>query len=149
MIFPPFRSEEWIKSLIESQTCPEEVLSGIDLTPKYMRDNPAAGLYPEKVAATKESIRRALFRHSLFKIQNIEVTVESCGADRAILSIAATKSWFNWETPVTEELWKVDRCGSVREYTVKYYSEGDDGFSTKVVPRAVGDKIRMLRYYFS
>jgi hypothetical protein len=50
---------------------------------------------------------------------------------------------------LSEELWKIDRCGSQRQYFVRYYREGDDGFSTRVFPGMFGDKIGMLKYYFS
>jgi hypothetical protein len=49
---------------------------------------------------------------------------------------------------VSEEIWKIDRCGSERDYFVRYYREGDDGFSTRVFPGNFMDKIGMLRYYF-
>jgi hypothetical protein len=158
--FPPFRSEEWIKELVDSMYVPPSVLEGIDITPEYMANNPTANLYRNKASAAKDQIRRALFRHALFKIQNIEVT-NTCRDDRILVSIQKTadSSFFrdgldkitNPDTQkiLSEELWKIDRCGSQRQYFVRYYREGDDGFSTRVFPGMFGDKIGMLKYYFS
>jgi hypothetical protein len=157
--FPAFRSDEWVKTLINTETCPEEILKGIDLTPGYMASNPAAALYLNKSKETREQIRRALFRYALFKIQNVEVSHE-CRADRALVSVGKGPGSLvrdmidrvmNEDSTklVSEEIWNVDRCGSNRSYAVRYYREGADGFSTKVFPVRFLDKIAMLRYYFS
>jgi len=139
---------------------PTEVLKDVDLTPEYMANNPTANLYRNKAAAAKDQIRRALFRHALFKIQNIEVT-SSCRDERVLSSISrvGTSSIFrdtldsisNPESQkiLSEELWTIKRCGYFREYFVRYYREGDDGFSTRVFPKQMMDKIGMMRYYFS
>jgi hypothetical protein len=159
--FPQYRSEDWLKILLESGYSHPEVLSGVDLTPEYMAANPSAALYRNKSLAAKEQIKRTLFRHALFKIQNIEVVDGSCKSDRILLGVRqSTESSLsarvmdkisNHESTrfVCEEMWTINRCGKDREYAVRYYREGDDGFSTRVVPVSFSDKINMLRYYFS
>lgn len=159
--FPAFRSEEWIRSLLVY--CHPDVLSGVDLTPKYMEASPSAGLYISKANGAKEQIRRTLFRHAIFKIQNVEVTDRSCTTDRYLTSVNASPAgpaqrvrsalidlWTdNSSRLISEEIWNIDRCGSNRPYYVRYYREGDDGFSTRVVPQKVSDIFGMLRFYFS
>ena len=46
-----------------------------------------------------------------------------------------------------EEIWSVDRCGQTAEFSVKYFKEGGDGFSTYVWPRGLLDKWNALKYY--
>lgn len=159
--FPAFRSEAWIQQLIGSLFCPSEVLANADLTPAYMASNPSAALYKSKANEAKEQIRRALFRHSLFKIQNVEVTDSSCRIDRVVKSIALASSGSlsglimdvlakdKESTFFREEIWTVDRCGTDHQYAVRYYREGADGFSSRVVPLGLMDKIAMMRFYFS
>lgn len=161
-VFPHFRTAEWISSLIDSQYCHPDVLLNVDLTPTYMAQNPAAGLYIAKSNAAKEQIRRTLFRHALFKIQNVEVTKSSCLEHRSLLSVESANGntthslWdkalgVSPETTklIAQELWTIDRCGSKRPYWVRYYKEGDDGFSTRIIPDKFLDKIAMLRFYLS
>jgi hypothetical protein len=159
--FPAFRTTEWLNSLIDSLYVFPSVLANIDLTPEYMANNPTANLYRAKAAAAREQIRRALFRHALFKIQNIEVTFENCREDRQLLSVQQVShqsflrnGWDKIMNPesqqlVSEELWTIDRCEKKRVYLVRYFKEGDDGFSTRVVPRNIIDAIGMFRYYFT
>lgn len=159
--FPAFRSDLWVQGLVDNHVCPPEVLKGVDMTPDYMASNPSAALYVNKARETREQIRRALFRHALFKVQNVEVTTD-CKLDRQLVSITANRAdqsllrnsldaIFNDESSklVSEEIWNVERCGSVRPYAVRYYKEGADGFSTKVFPIKFLDQIAMIRYYFS
>ena len=158
--FPAFRSDEWLKSLINSLYVYPRVLENVDLTPEYMANNATATLYRNKAAAAKEQIRRALFRHALFKIQNIEVTF-SCREDRVLESVEKViegsflrDSWDKVMNPesqklVQEELWTIDRCEKKQQYFVRYYKEGDDGYSTRVVPRSIADLVGMFRFYFS
>ena len=159
--FPQFRSEDWLKSLVDSGYSHPDVLSEVDLTPEYMASNPSAALYRNKSSAAKEQIRRTLFRHALFKIQNVEVVDGNCKSDR-ILSCVRKSSEnsisgqvmdkiLNHETTrfLSEEIWTINRCGKDRQYAVRYYREGNDGFSTRIVPMSLLDKINMLRYYFS
>ena len=160
-VFPQFRSEAWIRTLIDSQYAHPGVLRDVDLTPQYMANCAAAALYKSKSAATIEQIRRALFRHALFKIQNAEVTTASCSKDRILESIEKVPNpqWTHSLLDklvleentkfIAEEVWKVDRCGSPREYFVRYYREGEDGFSTRVLPGRFFDRLGLLRYYFS
>ena len=161
--FPAFRTAEWIKELIDSQYCFPGILEHVDLTPEYMASTSSAALFKTKSLAAKEQIRRALFRHSLFKIQNTEVTFVSCKDPRILLEVSSsTREGEGWSAKlidrflnekttqfVSQELWTVDRCGSPREYAVRYYREGPDGFRTRVIPRSVVDKVGLLRYYFS
>jgi len=159
--FPPFRSDEWLKSLIDSLYVYPNVLEHVDLTPAYMANNSAATLYKNKAAAAKEQIRRALFRHALFKIQNIEVTFDDCRDNRVLESVERIAdrsvfrdSWDRMMNPesqklVQEELWTVDRCNNKRQYLVRYFKEGDDGYSTRVVPRGFRDMVGMFRFYFT
>ena len=159
--FPAFRSQSFLTELVDSQYYHPQVLLDVDLTPEYMASNSMAALYVSKAAAAKEQIRRALFRHALFKIQNVEVTASRCDEDRILMDVAKVEDskklhavvdkLFGNENQklVREELWKVDRCGKVREYAVRYYREGDDGFSTKVVPYSWTDRIGLIRYYYS
>ena len=163
--FPAFRSAEWINDLIDNHVCFPSVLQTVDLTPDYMTSSGSASLYKTKSSAAREQIRRALFRHSLFKIQNAEVTYASCSDPRTLLDVTLTKNQDSGgsisgrlfdlvckETStsfIAEELWAVDRCGSRREYLVRYYREGKDGFSTRVIPNSLLDKFALVRYYFS
>ena len=159
--FPQFRSEAWIRSLLESQYCHPAVLADVDLTPEYMASNPSAALYKNKSNMAKEQIRRALFRHALFKVQNVEVTDSTCKDDRVLTEIVRTtqESFFSTSVDrlvndegtkfVSEEVWNIQRCGEPVQYSVRYYREGNDGFSTRVVPHSFLGKIGMLRYYFS
>jgi len=157
--FPAYRTVEWIADIIDSQFCFPSVLANVDLTPDYMTASASAVVYKTKSEAAKEQIRRALFRHSLFKIQNAEVTF-SCKEKRSLLRVVASpgsisgKAFdiFSKEEAMkflSEEVWTVDRCGSQRDYFVRYYREGKDGFSTRVIPASFGDKLALLRYYFS
>lgn len=164
--FPAFRSAEWINDLIDNHVCFPSVLQTVDLTPDYMTSSGSAALYKTKSSAAREQIRRALFRHSLFKIQNAEVTYASCSDQRTLLDVVSLTNnqdlggsvsgrLFDLvckETStkfIAEELWTVDRCGSKREYLVRYYREGKDGFSTRVIPNSLLDKFALMRYYFS
>jgi hypothetical protein len=158
--FPAFRSDEWIQQIIAEQWCPPEVLKGVDLTTAYMAANPSAAIYVKKADETKEQMKRALFRHSLFKVQNIEVTSD-CRSDRILRSIGPnmggsfSRDFVDKLTnpdstkKIHEEIWEVERCGSVHEYAVRFYREGDDGFSTKVFPLNWKDKYAMFKFYFS
>ena len=158
--FPAFRTPQWISSLIDSLYVHPRILKDIDLTPEYMANNATANLYRNKTAAAKEQIRRALFRHALFKIQNIEVTFD-CREDRVLESVekVATQSFVRdgWDRVMNpesqklllEEVWTIDRCSKKREYLVRYYKEGDDGFSTRVIPRSFLDMVGMFRFYFT
>ena len=158
--FPAYRSDDWVRKIIDDHLCPQELLHGVDLTPAYMAANPSAALYANKARETREQIRRALFRHALFKVQNVEVT-DSCRADRILTSVHPFEGYSlsrdfldkisieDTTKKIHEEVWEIDRCGSRRLYAVRYYREGQDGFSSKVFPISVSDKIAMLRYYFS
>mmetsp|Transcript_106362 Transcript_106362/g.184946 ORF Transcript_106362/g.184946 Transcript_106362/m.184946 type:complete len:185 (+) Transcript_106362:46-600(+) len=158
--FPAFRSEKWIKTEFDKIRPPSEVLHGTDLTPAYMANYPTAGLFPGKVAQVREQIRTALFRQALFKVQNVEVTyMEECRDPRVIMQIAASNQrsllgnaidW--WNNPkdvemIRDELWSIDRCGHSADYSVRYYKEGADGFSSFVRPTGVRDTWNALRYY--
>ena len=159
--FPAFRSDDWIKQLVASLYCPPEVLASADLTPEYMATNPSAALYKNKATEAKEQIRRALFRHSLFKIQNVEVTDSSCRIDRVMKSIVSgSPNSYSGQLMdlaakdkeskfMLEEIWTIDRCGTDHKYAVRYYREGADGFSARVVPLGFMDKIAMMRFYFT
>jgi hypothetical protein len=157
--FPAYRSADWLKDLVDSLYVHPRVLFGVDITPEYMANNSTAALYRNRADAAREQIRRALFRHALFKIQNIEVTFD-CRDDRILESVdkvdrsVIRDTWDRLMNPesqklLSEELWTIDRCEKKRKYLVRYYREGDDGFSTRVVPRSLVDGIGMFRFYFN
>jgi len=158
--FPAYRSDDWVRKIVADHLCPSELLQGVDLTPNYMASNQSAALYANKARETREQIKRALFRHALFKVQNVEVT-DACRVDRILNSVSPFSGtsisrdlmdkFSNEQTTkiIHEEIWEIDRCGSNRQYAVRYYREGDDGFSAKVFPVKMSDKIAMLRYYLS
>eukprot|EP00929_Paragymnodinium_shiwhaense_P063151 TRINITY_DN31568_c0_g1_i1.p1 TRINITY_DN31568_c0_g1~~TRINITY_DN31568_c0_g1_i1.p1 ORF type:complete len:196 (-),score=38.35 TRINITY_DN31568_c0_g1_i1:253-840(-) len=159
--FPAFRSEAWIRATFDKLRAPAAVLRGVDLTPTYMLTFPSVGYYPNKVAHAKEEIRTALFRQALSKVQNVEVTyMEECKESRILENVVAREqssvlgSAFDMGNPkdvqfVTEELWSVNRCGHNADYYVRYYREGENGFSASVVPTGVKDMWRSLQYYWS
>ncbi len=68
MEFPAFRSEEWIRETYDKMQPPAEVLKGINLSPRYMEEFETVALYQDKVQGVKETIRRSLFRQSLYKV---------------------------------------------------------------------------------
>jgi hypothetical protein len=157
--FPPFRSEEWLAEIVRSPYFPPSMLATTDLTPQYMSSNPTAALYKSKMDETKRQIKRALFRHAIFKIQNVEV-VAKCDKDRVLLEIESVAGspnhWVDWlgvtgddQKFVSEEKWTLDRCGKRIDYFVRFYKEGGDGFSTRVVPGNWIDRVRLIRYYFT
>ena len=122
-----------------------------------MSDFPTARLFPTKVGEVCDQIRRTLFRQAIFKVQNVEVTyMDSCKSDRALLNVTQVPSkwsFFDIANPaesfvLREELWKVKRCEQMRDYRVRYYSEGKgDGFSTSVIPTSWKDRLAMLYFY--
>eukprot|EP00933_Yihiella_yeosuensis_P058552 TRINITY_DN59109_c0_g1_i1.p1 TRINITY_DN59109_c0_g1~~TRINITY_DN59109_c0_g1_i1.p1 ORF type:complete len:178 (-),score=40.73 TRINITY_DN59109_c0_g1_i1:149-682(-) len=158
--FPAFRSEKWIKEEFGGLKAPPALLEGVDLSPKFMTDLPTVGLYPGKVRQVREQIRTSLFRQALFKVQNVEVTyMDECKDARVLQRIVKSDpSWagslMDLRNPkdvrlMREELWSVDRCGQGAEYSVRYYKEGDDGFSSAVLPTSFKDRYNALRFYFS
>merc|ERR1712039_1033130 len=156
LTFPAFRSEKWIKAEFDRLRAPPAVLEGADLSPEYMTAYPTVNLYPGKVAQVKEQIRTALFRQALFKVQNVEVTyMGECKEPRILQQVARANgsSLFgkalDWRNPsdvelLRDELWTVDRCGQSVEYNVRYYKEGGDGFSARVLPSGLKDALSAL-----
>ncbi|KAF8821564.1 hypothetical protein IE077_001860 [Cardiosporidium cionae] len=140
-----------------SLVAPPQVLQGVRLSPAYMYTFETIGMYPKKVESVRQSIRDSLFRQSLFKVQNVEVMyIDSCRANRVLKKIVATENRMQWptffnnnSTLLHEELWTVDRCGVDTHYRVRYYMEGDNGFSSRVIPCGIRDKWNSLKYYFS
>ncbi|PFH35019.1 hypothetical protein BESB_059060 [Besnoitia besnoiti] len=205
---------------------PEFCFRGFDPMPAYLASFPTAGLYLQRVRQVRWSIKRALFRQSLFKIQNVEVLeMKRCKRPRRLLSseilydaeaarrqaspasspkssepsadavsgdtaLAApspssgdrlplessaapadtsasslqassfaarlarwrreTRERRNDEEVLREELWKVDRCGSIRDYRVVVSRDREtrDFFSVSVHPVAWSDKVRQRYFNF-
>ncbi len=158
--FPAYRSQEWLDWMVASAYFPPDMLRKADITPAYMAANPTAGLYRAKTDETFRQIRRALFRHALFKIQNVEVATSCADKLRTLVSIEPNEkiphNWIDWlggtvaegQKFFTEETWTVERCGQEQKYFVRYYREGGDGFSTRVLPGSWWDRVQMMRYYF-
>ncbi|EER08936.1 conserved hypothetical protein [Perkinsus marinus ATCC 50983] len=73
MEFPAYRDKRWITKIMKGFQMPDGVLDDTDITPDYLSKDPTAGFFTSKVANVKDQIKRALFRHCLFKIQNVEV----------------------------------------------------------------------------
>ncbi|CEL93796.1 unnamed protein product [Vitrella brassicaformis CCMP3155] len=157
MEFPAFRTAEWIRDNYSKGRPPPEVLEGVDLSPRYMLSFETIGLYMDKVRAVKDEIRRALFRQSLYKVQNVEVTyMASCPRPRVLKTVEKNAKPLNLSilrpkdvTLLCEEFWTVDRCGSDARYRVRYYKEGGDGFSSEVYPCHLRDMFSALRYYLA
>mmetsp|Transcript_33641 Transcript_33641/g.78631 ORF Transcript_33641/g.78631 Transcript_33641/m.78631 type:complete len:178 (-) Transcript_33641:13-546(-) len=160
LAFPAFRSPEWIKSDFEKIKAPPEILDGVDLSPQYMTNTPNLNLYQDKVRHVRQQIRNALFRQALFRIQNVEVTyLDECKDLRVIKNIVENKRFSlsgkitDWQHPkdvdfLRDELWTVDRCGQSADYSVRYYKEGSDGFSTIVLPQGLRDRWRWIKFHY-
>eukprot|EP00397_Hematodinium_sp_SG-2012_P067870 GEMP01107214.1.p1 GENE.GEMP01107214.1~~GEMP01107214.1.p1 ORF type:complete len:129 (+),score=14.04 GEMP01107214.1:167-553(+) len=123
--------------------------------PEYARSFPSTALYPGKIAEVKRSIRAALFRQSLYKVQNVEVTtMEQCPQLRILTRVFHRENprrslhdwWLNADI-MREEIWSVDRCGENHDYRVRYYREDGDGFSSIVAPVSIVDRLRQA-YFF-
>ncbi|KAF4670671.1 hypothetical protein FOZ61_009514 [Perkinsus olseni] len=162
MEFPAYRDKKWISKIMEGSRLPGEVLEDTDITPEYLSKDPTAALFTSKVANVKDQIKRALFRHCLFKIQNVEVQTlqKECGeksrwldeirrlsdADTNWVTWAATKKFTRRNKEpfsiLRKERWTIRRCGSPVPYDVIYFREGGDGFSTRVIPVRWMDRLR-------
>merc|ERR1712187_328018 len=158
--FPAFRSEEWIRKEFDAIKAPAAVLEGAELSPDFMSAFPSVGLYPEKVAQVRDQIKTALFRQALFKVQNVEVTyLDECKDQRIIQRVAenTSPSYIGAASDIRnpkdvellrEELWSVNRCGQDADYYVRYYNEGNNGYSASVLPSGFQDMWRTLKYYY-
>ncbi|KAF4690844.1 hypothetical protein FOZ60_016816 [Perkinsus olseni] len=147
---------------------PGEVLEDTDITPEYLSKDPTAALFTSKVANVKDQIKRALFRHCLFKIQNVEVQTlqkeceeKSRWLDEIRHLSDADTNWVTWAATkkftrrnkepfsiLRKERWTIRRCGSPVPYDVIYFREGGDGFSTRVIPVRWMDRLRGVYFYY-
>ncbi|KAF4699607.1 hypothetical protein FOZ63_019521, partial [Perkinsus olseni] len=113
-------------------------------------------------ANVKDQIKRALFRHCLFKIQNVEVQTlqkeceeKSRWLDEIRHLSDADTNWVTWAATkkftrrnkepfsiLRKERWTIRRCGNPVPYDVIYFREGGDGFSTRVIPVRWMDRLR-------
>nr|PIM02993.1 hypothetical protein TGCOUG_227890 [Toxoplasma gondii COUG] len=181
--------------------------------PAYLASFPTAGLYVQRVQQVKWTIKRALFRQSLFKIQNVEVLemkrcrqprrlvaseiqfdaerdrrvrlsgaaplaassatqASSPSADASARAVSAaetpagasaaspssvTERLRRWrrenhrdEETLREEIWKVDRCGSLRDYRIIVSRDRatKDFFTVSVQPVAWSDWLRQKYFNF-
>ncbi|EDO05547.2 hypothetical protein BBOV_I004660 [Babesia bovis T2Bo] len=150
--FPAYRSSEWLERhrlMPAVQGC----LKGVTLQPRSLLYYSHVKAYEIKAEKVRSEIRNALFRQALFKIQNIEVVASSkCNEDRKLIDIIPKSAGWSIKkknTIVADEIWRIDRCGSVQQYNVRYYREGDDGFTCRVFPMRVGNLLNYVRYYLS
>ena len=131
---------------------PAAVLQGVDLRPEYMDKALPTKQHAIKAESVKASIRRALFRQALFKVQNVEV-MHDCKADRLIESVTSRPPGALLDLfaapSIREELWTIERCQRKATYKVTYHREGNDGFSTRVVPMSWIDKLQLLRFNYA
>ncbi|CBZ54118.1 conserved hypothetical protein [Neospora caninum Liverpool] len=199
---------------------PSFCFRNFDPVPAYLASFPTAGLYMQRVQQVKWTIKRALFRQCLFKIQNVEVLeMKRCKRPRRLVSsdirydaeserraslapsslsrasldetpVAAFSSaqpaaarasdsspialpslpslptaasssvserLRRWrrdaqrdEETLREEIWKVDRCGSLREYRIIISRDRatKDFFSVSVQPVAWSDWLRQKYFNF-
>lgn len=152
---PPSPSEEVV--LQPSFFVPVQMLSGVTLSPAWMKAYETVNHFKARQKAVQEEIRRALFRQALFKIQNVEVMyMKKCPSNRVLLGIHSVEHPTNlpYLRPkgvdlLKEELWWVQRCHSVAKYTVRYYTEGENGYSCQVWPRSFLDWVQQIRYYYT
>ncbi|PHJ23356.1 hypothetical protein CSUI_002791 [Cystoisospora suis] len=116
MEFPAFRSEEWMKfafapmkpgDLKAQETSshspgghldkksenvrpfypPDFCLSRLYIMPSYLANFPPSGRYVHRIQQVQSSIKRALFRQSIFKIQNVEVLeMKRCKRPRRLIA---------------------------------------------------------------
>ena len=157
VVFPAFRSEDWIKSLTERPlVAPTEVLHDAELQPEHMERFPSAHMYAKKAEQVRQQIRSTLFKQAIFKIQNVEV-MHNCKDSRELMRVSRDDHCFDlWrvlDAAFTEvlrkELWDIDRCGKKVSYEVTFLKEGGDGFSTRVVPRSFLDKYNLFKFYYA
>lgn len=117
MEFPAFRSEEWMKFAFapvkpgdleaQGETSsrsrgehsekkkeharpfypPDFCLSRLYIMPSYLANFPPSGRYVHRIQQVQSSIKRALFRQSIFKIQNVEVLeMKRCKRPRRLIA---------------------------------------------------------------
>lgn len=115
MEFPAFRSEEWMKFAfapmkredwsaqspsshssgeeekgrenVKPFYPPEFCLSGLYIMPSYLANFPPSGRFVHRIQQVQRSIKRALFRQSIFKIQNVEVLeLKRCRRPRRLVA---------------------------------------------------------------
>ncbi|KEP67699.1 UNVERIFIED_CONTAM: hypothetical protein HHA_227890 [Hammondia hammondi] len=187
---------------------PSFCFRGFEPVPAYLASFPTAGLYVQRVQQVKWTIKRALFRQSLFKIQNVEVlemkrcrqprrlvaseihfdaererrwqlsgassplAASSADASAHALSAAETPAVASAASPsfssvterlrrwrrdnhrdeetLREEIWKVDRCGSLRDYRIIVSRDRatKDFFTVSVQPVAWSDWLRQKYFNF-
>ncbi|ORM41238.1 uncharacterized protein BXIN_0894 [Babesia sp. Xinjiang] len=153
--FPAYRSAEWLERHRLMSAVPG-CLVNVAIEPKSLGSYAYVRAYELKAEKVRAEIRDALFRQALFKVQNIEVVAsKKCPNDRVLLQI--TKKARRWPAVdllrknalISEEVWHLDRCGSIQRYKVRYYREGDDGFRCKVYPTSLENFLNFIRYYLS
>jgi len=137
---------------------PSEVLAADTTAPiSLTRFELPGGAFSTRVADVKRDIRKSLFRQAISKVQNVEVMyMGECKENRILKSVDTVgRPWdLNFlrsrdNQLLREEIWRVDRCGNERKYRVRYYTEGGDGFSSKVFPTSIRDCINAVCYYLS
>lgn len=153
--FPAYRSTEWLeqhRQMPAVKGCLENTI----LQPQSLVQYSHIRAYKVKAEYVRQELRNALFRQALFKVQNIEVlSLNKCKNDRILQEIIKLGQPSYLQTRllgrsiIAEELWKVDRCGSLQSYKVRYYREGGDGFTCKVYTTTMENFLYLLRYYMS
>ncbi|EKX73300.1 conserved hypothetical protein [Theileria equi strain WA] len=171
--FPAFRSEEWLQ---ENRLMPSvpQCLTNVLLEPQSLMKYTHVRAYQLKANSVRTEMRNSLFRQALFKIQNIEVlSLGECKNDRLLKEIIKVeRPWrtfsfvsnYTGRPLITEEIWKVDRCGKEQTYRVswhdaspglcshlqvRFHKEGVDGFYCKVYVTCFSNAIKYIRYHLS
>lgn len=146
--FPAYRSSEWMQLPLST---PLQILASVNLQPSHMQYFPNDKLFQVKSSLVREQIRTCLFRHALYKVQNVEVMDSSCSSNsRQLISVSPfspSPSFLPQPTPILSELWEIRRCSRSVFYHVLYFSH-HDVFSVTVSPRAWSDKFRAFRFAY-
>jgi hypothetical protein len=146
--FPALRTAAWMNSKAIVDT-PSEIFTAIAFDPEFMLNFPSIHLYAKKAEAVRTDIKRTLFKHAIYQIQNVEVQRAECDTPRKLIaSINADSRLENYlnDSLMRQEVWTIDRCGVPVQYSVKVYKEGADGFSVKVKPKNFKDKWLQLKF---
>ncbi|GIX65108.1 COPII coat assembly protein SEC16 [Babesia caballi] len=122
--FPAYRSAEWLEQHRLMPAVPG-CLDNVSIEPQTLLNYANSKAYALKADAVRAEIRNALFRQALFKIQNIEVVASNkCPKYRILREIVKnSQPWYRSNVLqskafISEELWQIDRCGSLQSYKV-------------------------------
>ncbi|CDR98120.1 hypothetical protein, conserved [Babesia bigemina] len=142
--FPAYRSVEWLENH-RLMPAPHGCLDHLTINPQSLSNYAHIRAYEVKANAVRTEIRNALFRQALFKIQNIEVLADNkCKKDRILRQIIKkAQPWFACsilknKSIISEDIWQIDRCGSVQNYSVSIREVCGYIASGAILPRRGG-----------